>query len=45
MGLFNKNTIQETLVVEGMKCEHCAARVKDALKAHKVKTTITLPEK
>ena len=44
MGLFNKNT-QETLKVEGMKCEHCSARVKDALKSHKVKATISLENK
>lgn len=45
MGLFNKNTKKETIVVEGMKCMHCAARVKDALSAHKVKADVNLESK
>lgn len=45
MGLFNKNTKKDTIVVEGMKCMHCAARVKDALSAHKVKAEVNLESK
>ena len=31
MGLFNKQTKKEIIVVEGMKCVHCAAKFTDAL--------------
>ena len=43
--LFNKNNVEEVLEVEGMKCEHCAARVKEALKKINVKAQVSLEEK
>ena len=44
MGLFTKKK-QEVLVVEGIKCEHCVARIKDALKKSKVNAEINKEEK
>lgn len=44
MGLFSKKTI-ELLKVEGIKCEHCVARIKDTLKKHKVKAEVNKEEK
>lgn len=43
--MFKKNLVEEVLNVEGMKCEHCAARVKEALKKHNVKAEVNLQEK
>ena len=37
MGLFNKTNKNETIIVEGMKCIHCAGKVTDALKKVGVK--------
>lgn len=45
MSLFNRNLKEETILVEGMKCVHCASKVEDALKKHKVKASITLESK
>lgn len=45
MSLFNKHITNETIVVEGMKCLHCASKVKDALKANHVKADIDLETK
>ena len=45
MGLFNKNNKKEMLVVEGMKCIHCASKVESALKKVHVKTEINLESK
>ena len=45
MGLFNKNKETITLLVEGIKCEHCVKRIKDALKNVKVTCDISLQEK
>ena len=45
MGLFNKNTVKKTILVEGMKCMHCAAKVENTLKNHKVKADIDLSAK
>ena len=45
MGLFNKNKKQETILVEGMKCVHCASKVVNALKERKVKAEVALEEK
>ena len=45
MGLFNKNTIKETILVEGMKCVHCAAKVTNTLKNHGVKAEVNLESK
>lgn len=45
MGIFNHKEKIQTLIVEGMKCEHCANKVKDALKQHKVKSTVALESK
>lgn len=45
MGLFSKNKVSETLNVEGIKCEHCVARIKDSLKKVKVNCDISLQEK
>ena len=42
MGLFNKQTKKEIIVVEGMKCVHCAAKVTDALKKVHVKAEVSL---
>lgn len=44
MGLFTKKK-QEVLVVEGIKCEHCVAHIKDALKKSKVSAEINKEEK
>ena len=44
MGLFTKKK-QDVLVVEGIKCEHCVARIKDALKKSKVSAEINKEEK
>ena len=44
MGLFTKKK-QVVLVVEGIKCEHCVARIKDALKKNKVSSEINKEEK
>ena len=44
MGLFTKKK-QEVLVVEGIKCEQCVARIKDALKKSKVSAEINKEEK
>ena len=45
MGLFNKQTKKEIIVVEGMKCVHCAANVTDALKKVHVKAEVSLESK
>ena len=45
MGLFNKNNKKEILVVEGMKCVHCSAKVENALKKVHVKAEINLESK
>ena len=45
MGLFNKQTKKEIIVVEGMKCVHCAAKVTDALKKVHVKAEVNLESK
>ena len=45
MGLFNKKTKEETLIVEGMKCIHCSKKVIDALNSIKVKGSISLENK
>lgn len=45
MSLFNKNKKEDTILVEGMKCSHCASKITEALKKHKVKATITLESK
>ena len=45
MGLFNKNTKKETILVEGMKCVHCAAKVTNALKDNGVKAMVNLESK
>lgn len=43
--LFKKKLTEEVINVEGMKCEHCAARVKDALKQIGVKAKVSLEAK
>ena len=43
--LFKKNLTEEVINVEGMKCEHCASRVKEALKQIGVKAKVSLEEK
>ena len=45
MGLFNKNNTKEAILVEGMKCMHCAAKVTNALKNHNVKAEVNLESK
>ena len=45
MSLFNKHIVNETIIVEGMKCQHCVNKVKDALKKNYVKADISLEEK
>ena len=45
MGLFNKQSKKEIIVVEGMKCVHCAAKVTDALKKVHVKAEVSLESK
>ena len=45
MGLFNKQTKKEIIVVEGMKCVHCVAKVTDALKKVHVKAEVNLESK
>ena len=44
MGLFSKNKVNETIIVDGIKCEHCVARIKDSLKKVKVNCEISLQE-
>ena len=38
MSIFSKKII-ETIIVDGMKCSHCAQKVVDTLKKHNVKAT------
>lgn len=45
MSLFNKNIANETIIVEGIKCQHCVKRITETLKKHNVKTIISLEEK
>lgn len=45
MSLFNKNIKEDSILVEGMKCDHCANKVIQALKKHKVKASVTLESK
>ena len=45
MSLFNKHIVNETIIVEGMKCQHCVSKVKDALKKNHIKADIYLEEK
>ena len=45
MGLFNKSKKKEIIVVEGMKCMHCSAKVVNALKKVNVKAEINLESK
>ena len=45
MSLFNKNIVNETIIVEGIKCQHCVKRITETLKTHNVKTKISLEEK
>ena len=42
MSLFNKHIVNETIIVEGMKCQHCVSKVKDALKKNHIKYWKTL---
>ena len=44
MGLFSKKT-QCVINVEGIKFEHCVARIKDTLKKNKVNADINKEEK
>lgn len=44
MGLFSKKT-NAIINVEGIKCEHCVARIKDSLKKNKVNSEINKDEK
>ena len=44
MGLFSKKT-QCVINVEGIKCEHCVARIKETLKKSKVNADINKEEK
>ena len=43
--MFKKNNVEEVIAVEGMKCEHCAARVEKALKEINVKAKVSLENK
>ena len=45
MGLFKKNLNEQTILVEGMKCVHCANKVVETLKKHKVKAEVNLENK
>ena len=45
MGLFNKTNKKDMVVVEGMKCIHCASKVETALKKVNVKSEINLESK
>ena len=45
MGLFSKNKESESLNLEGIKCEHCVARIKDYINKVKVNCDISLQEK
>lgn len=45
MGLFKKNLCEQTILVEGMKCIHCANKVVETLKKHKVKANVNLENK
>ena len=44
MGLFSKDK-KDMIVVEGMKCVHCASKVSEALKKKHVKAEINLESK
>ena len=45
MGLFNKNNKKDMIIVEGMKCVHCSAKVENALKKAHVNSEINLESK
>lgn len=45
MGLFKTNFKEETLLIEGIKCEKCIERIQNELKKYNVKIKITLKEK
>ncbi len=45
MGLFKTNLKEETLLIEGIKCEKCIERIQSELKKYNVKIKITLNEK
>ena len=44
MSIFSKKII-ETIIVDGMKCSHCAQKVVDTLKKHNVKASVSLEDK
>lgn len=45
MSLFKRNLKEQTILVEGMKCVHCASKVVETLKKHKVKAEVNLETK
>ncbi len=45
MGIFKHNNRSEIIHVDGMKCEHCAQKVVDALKKNKVRAAVSIADK
>ncbi len=45
MRFFNLNQKEETIFIEGVKCEHCIIRIQEELKKYQVKIEMTLNEK
>lgn len=45
MRFFNLNQKEETIFIEGVKCENCIFRIQEELKKYQVKIEMTLNEK